>query len=49
MIPKREWDAYNRSVDGICSRAESSAVRAVLAAVCAGSCPAWALRRYASR
>lgn len=36
MIPKREWDAYNRSVDGICSRAESSAVRAVLAAVRAG-------------
>lgn len=36
MIPKREWDAYNRSVDKVCSRAESSAVRAVLAAVRAG-------------
>ena len=36
MIPKREWDAYNRSVDRICSRADSSAVRAVLAAVRAG-------------
>ena len=36
MIPKREWDAYNRSVDRICSQAESSAVRAVLAAVRAG-------------
>ena len=36
MIPKREWDAYNRSVDRICSQADSSAVRAVLAAVRAG-------------
>lgn len=36
MIPSSEWDAYNAAVDRICSRAESAAVRAVLAAVRAG-------------
>lgn len=36
MIPSSEWDAYNAAVDRICSRAESAAVRSVLAAVRAG-------------
>lgn len=36
MIPKKEWDAYNRSVDNICSQAQDAAARAVRAAVRAG-------------
>lgn len=36
MIPKSEWDAYNKSVDSICSKAQAAAIRAVGAAVHAG-------------
>ena len=36
LIPKNEWDAYNSAVDRMCTQAESSATRAVLAAVRAG-------------
>lgn len=36
MIPKSEWDAYNKSVDGICSKAQAAAIMAVGAAVHAG-------------
>ena len=36
MIPKSEWDAYNKSVDSICSKAQAAAIRAVGTAVHAG-------------